>query len=264
MEGDLDRLGEERTERDAMAGSGVEQTQLAVRPEPAVRPVDVVEKVDDGGARRLDVAVLDQEVDVRPQSAPAGSRQDGYDPPLETWPEPEPERIVGVVCWVVVDDEPLVVPDASVDVESLDEPDVVPEVAPDVLSPALEPDASVSWWPEYVIAASPPRPTTEADPATAIPRVSDRTRSAARVRSAGLSRDARSMAVNLRPTTFRVGYAVEVAPSSPAAADVPCPGGAMRAGRNPRSRRAFETTVTDEAAIAAEATIGSSNQPVNG
>jgi hypothetical protein len=149
MQGDLDRLGEERTDGDAMAGLGVEQTQLAVRPEPAVRPVDVVEEIDDGRARRLDVAVLDEDVDVCPESSPAGPRQDGYDPPLETWPEPEPERIVGVVCWVVVDEEPLLVPDVSVDVEPLDEPDVVPEVAPDVVSPALEPGvAAVSWWPE--------------------------------------------------------------------------------------------------------------------
>ena len=52
--------------------------------------------------------------------------------------------------------------------------------------------------------------------------------------------------------------------SAPSGADSRAVDEATRGARKRRSRRAFETTVTDDSAMAAAAKIGSSSQPVNG
>jgi len=91
-----DRLGEQLRDRSVASGSSIGQAQLAVRPEAAVRPVDVVEESLDGQPGRLERIAVDEQVDVRPERPPGSRPDDGYDPPVETWPPP-----VVVVAFVV-------------------------------------------------------------------------------------------------------------------------------------------------------------------
>jgi hypothetical protein len=74
-------------------------------------------------------------VDVRPERAPRRCREDGYDPPLETCPDRELDRIVGAVVWVDPSPAGVVV---ELDAEP-PEPDVVVEES----SPAFEPSMTL-------------------------------------------------------------------------------------------------------------------------
>lgn len=126
-------------------------------------------------------------MDARAQRAPFGRREDGYDPPLETWPPPVVVVTVVVAGWIVGVGVALwVVAELDVPLELLliEDPLVV-----DVSTSAVVPLR----WPEYDAAASVPKAPTAVTPAIAVPIVSARSRATARFRSAGLVRRAAFM-----------------------------------------------------------------------
>jgi hypothetical protein len=173
-QGGLDRPREEGADENRRAGPGGEPHDLAVVAEPAVRTVGVVEEPGHGVAGGREVAALDDEVDLRPDRPPGGRDDDGYDPPVVTWPPPFDVLAAPGAAWM---------PEEVVD-------GIVVDWLPDdwfvvVVVVAVVP---VAWPPALVMAASDPNAPTAAAPARAAPTVSVRMRWIALVRSSARRR----------------------------------------------------------------------------
>jgi hypothetical protein len=76
-----------------LTGRRLEEHQLAVGAEAAVRPVDVVEQALHGRPSRCQIAVEDQQMGVRPEGAPLGVLEHVYDEPVETCARPDDREV---------------------------------------------------------------------------------------------------------------------------------------------------------------------------
>ena len=196
-----DRLPQERAHPGASTGCRLKEHQLAVGAEAAIGSVDVVEEVLHRPPGCGQITVEDQEVGVRPEGAPLGVLEHGYDEPVETCARPDEREVLPLEP--PPSDEPL--PELVLGRVVVDPPLVVEGLLPVCVRGTV----SVSWTgsavigvetPAYVTAASHPNPIVAASPATAVASVRSERRWSARLRWSLRARMDIGMTTPCRPT----------------------------------------------------------------